>query len=105
VGHPAAAQQPLPLPAIPPLHFESWQPALEQGPVLAGTMGRIQGNRKKRWLITGAMGALAGVVACTAVATIIDDSARGGLSFCPLDTYLIMAGAGFVLGAAIGAAM
>jgi hypothetical protein len=32
----------------------------------------------------------------------INDSAGGGLSFCPLDTNLLFGGAGFVLGAAIG---
>jgi hypothetical protein len=36
------------------------------------------------------------------MSTLINDSAEGGLSFCPLDTYLLSAGAGFVLGALIG---
>jgi hypothetical protein len=105
LSDPAAAQQSLPLPATPPLQFESWQPALDQGGTLSSTMVRVQRDRKNRWLIAGAIGAVAGVVACTAISTIIDDSAQGGLSFCPLDTYLIMAGTGFVLGAVIGAAM
>jgi hypothetical protein len=42
------------------------------------------------------------VVFCTAVSTLANDSAEGGLSFCPLDSYLLIGGAGFVLGAAIG---
>jgi hypothetical protein len=41
-------------------------------------------------------------VACTAVSTLANDSADGGLSFCPLDTYLLMGGAGFIAGAAVG---
>jgi hypothetical protein len=97
------AQQAAPVPAIQQLPFESWQPAaFEHGRV----SGRIitAGTERKDWLIGGAVGAAAGIVLCTALSTMIDDSARGGLSFCPLDTYLIMGGAGFVLGAAIGAA-
>jgi hypothetical protein len=42
------------------------------------------------------------VVVCTAFSTLIDDSVKGGLSFCPLDTNLLFGGAGFVLGAVIG---
>jgi hypothetical protein len=41
-------------------------------------------------------------VLCTAISTLSDDSADGGISFCPFDTYLLMGAAGFVLGAAIG---
>jgi hypothetical protein len=104
LGHSAAAQHPVPLPATLPLHFESWQPALDQGRTLSSTMVGVQRDRKNRWLVGGAIGAVAGVVVCTAFSTIIDDSAEGGVSFCPLDTYLIMAAAGFVLGAVIGAA-
>jgi hypothetical protein len=48
------------------------------------------------------IGAAAGVVSCTVISTLIDDSADGGLSFCPLDSYLLFAGGGFVLGAAVG---
>jgi hypothetical protein len=42
------------------------------------------------------------VVFCTVVSTLADDSADSGLSFCPLDSYLLIGGAGFALGAAIG---
>jgi ABC-type branched-subunit amino acid transport system permease subunit len=59
-------------------------------------------DRTRRALLGGAIGAAAGVVFCTAVSTLADDSAEGGLSFCPLDSYLLIGGAGFVLGAAIG---
>ena len=48
------------------------------------------------------IGAAAGVVFCTAVSTLANDSADGGLSFCPLDSYLLIGGAGFALGFAIG---
>jgi hypothetical protein len=59
-------------------------------------------DRGDQALLGGAIGAAAGVVLCTAISTLIDDSADGGLSFCPLDTYLLFAGGGFVLGAVIG---
>jgi hypothetical protein len=62
-------------------------------------------NRKRRALIGGLIGAAAGVVACTTISTLADDSADGGLSFCPLDSYLLIGGAGFVIGAAIGWAL
>jgi hypothetical protein len=59
-------------------------------------------DRGDQALLGGAIGAAAGVVVCTAISTLIDDSADRGLSFCPLDTYLLFAGGGFVLGAVIG---
>jgi ABC-type branched-subunit amino acid transport system permease subunit len=59
-------------------------------------------DRTRQALIGGAIGAAAGVVFCTAVSTLANDSAEGGLSFCPLDSYLLIGGAGLVLGAAIG---
>jgi hypothetical protein len=37
----------------------------------------------------------------SAISTIADDSADG-LSFCPFDSYVLIGGAGFLLGAAIG---
>ena len=104
LAQPARAQQSLPLPATLPLHFETWQAAPRGGTIpSANTMAVVEGDRKDRWLINGAIGAFAGLVVCTAISTVIDDSARG-LSFCPLDTYAIMAGAGFVVGVATGAA-
>jgi hypothetical protein len=36
------------------------------------------------------------------MSTLINDSAEGGLSFCPLDSYFLSAGAGFALGALVG---
>jgi hypothetical protein len=53
-------------------------------------------------LLGGAIGAAAGVVVCTVISTLIDDSADRGLSFCPLDTYLLFAAGGFIVGAGIG---
>jgi hypothetical protein len=101
----AQAQYPLPIPAARPLQFESWSAAspvetsrkLNVGrPVLASR------NRTHSALLGGVIGAAAGVVVCTAFSTMINDSAEGGLSFCPLDTNLLFFGGGFVLGAAIG---
>jgi hypothetical protein len=105
IAGPAQAQSPRPLPAAVPLRFESWR--------APGTLDRISNpaagqfvetsrNRKHRALLGGAIGAAAGVVFCTAVSTLANDSAEGGLSFCPFDSYLLIGGAGFALGAAIG---
>jgi ABC-type branched-subunit amino acid transport system permease subunit len=59
-------------------------------------------SRTRQALLGGAIGAAAGVVFCTAVSTLANDSAEGGWSFCPLDSYLLIGGAGLLLGAAIG---
>jgi hypothetical protein len=101
---PAQAQSP-PLPAAVPLRFESWRPSapLDQGgKPAAGRFVAPTKNRTRQALLGGAIGAAAGVVFCTAVSTLANDSAEGGLSFCPLDSYLLIGGAGFALGAAIG---
>ena len=85
--------------------FESWRavaPASASRPARIGELAELRSNRTRRVLIGGAIGAAAGVVACTAISTLADDSADGGLSFCPLDTYLLLGGAGFVAGAAVG---
>jgi hypothetical protein len=84
--------------------FESWRlvsPGSEGGALQIRELDQLRANRTRRVLIGGAIGAAAGVVACTAISTLADDSADGGLSFCPLDTYLLVAGAGFVAGAAV----
>jgi hypothetical protein len=105
VASPVQAQNQPPLPAAAPLRFESWPaaPTLDAAnkPAVAplGARGR---DRKRQALLGGAIGAAAGVVFCTVISTLGDDSADGGLSFCPLDSYLLIGGAGFVLGAAIG---
>ena len=102
---PAQAQSPRPLPAAVPLRFESWRataPLDRTGKPVAGQFVAASRNRKRQALLGGVIGAAAGVVLCTAVSTLANDSADGGLSFCPLDSYLLIGGAGFVLGAAIG---
>ena len=105
VASPAQAQYPRPIPAARPLEFESWR-AASPGEVSSKlTVGRLvpgSRNRTRQALLGGAIGAAAGIVVCTAFSTLINDSAKGGLSFCPLDTNLLFGGAGFVLGAAIG---
>jgi hypothetical protein len=105
VAGPAQAQYPPPIPAARPLQFESWTaaPPVEVSSKLS--FARLvpgSRNRTRQALLGGVIGAAAGVVVCTAISTLIDDSAKGGLSFCPLDTNLLFGGAGFVLGAAIG---
>ena len=101
----AHAQSPRPLAAAIPLQFESWRPAaaLERGWTPGdGRFVAASRHRTRRALLGGAIGAAAGVVFCTAVSTLANDSADGGVSFCPLDSYLLIGGAGFALGFAIG---
>jgi hypothetical protein len=100
----AQAQDSRPLLAVMPLRFESWQAALpsDAGSKPMPTLLAPAPDRKRHALLGGAIGAAAGVVVCTAISTLVDDSAEGGVSFCPLDTYLLFAGAGFVLGAVVG---
>jgi hypothetical protein len=102
---PAQAQYPQPIPAARPLQFESWRAAspvevTSKLPVSRLVLGSR--NRTRQALLGGVIGAAAGVVVCTTFSTLINDSAKGGLSFCPLDTNLLFGGAGFVLGAVIG---
>ena len=88
-----------------PRHFESWRPTSPHDAASGATfpaLGVAEEHRTRRALVGGAIGAAAGVVLCTAISTIANDSADGGLSFCPLDSYLLIGGAGFVLGAVIG---
>jgi hypothetical protein len=100
----AQAQSPRPLAAAVPLQFESWRPAaaLERGRTVSGQFVAAPRHRTRRALLGGAIGAAAGLVFCTAVSTLANDSAEGGLSFCPLDSYVLIGGAGFALGFAIG---
>jgi hypothetical protein len=105
VAGPVQAQHPQPIPAARPLQFESWSAASAVEVSSRLTIGRLivgSRNRTRSALLGGVIGAAAGVVVCTAFSTLIDDSAKGGLSFCPLDTNLLFGGAGFVLGAVIG---
>jgi hypothetical protein len=102
---PAQSQSTQSLAAAVPIRFESWRPAaaldLDTKPVTGQFVAPAR-NRTRRALLGGAVGAVSGVVFCTAVSTLVDDSAEGGVSFCPLDSYLLIGGAGFALGFAIG---
>jgi hypothetical protein len=101
----AHGQSPSPLAAALPLRFESWRPAAAPGrgtTLATSQFVAASPHRTRPALLGGAIGAAAGVVFCTAVSTLANDSAEGGLSFCPLDSYLLIGGAGFVLGFAIG---
>jgi hypothetical protein len=102
---PAQSQSPQSLAAAVPIRFESRRPAasLDLGSKpAAGRFVATPQHRSRQALLGGAIGAVAGVVFCTAVSTLANDSAEGGLSFCPLDSYLLIGGAGFALGFAIG---
>jgi hypothetical protein len=105
-GPQAHAQNPgAPLAAAPSFRFESWRPALpsdSSSTLSGGLLVAASSDRGDRALLGGVIGAAAGVVFCTVMSTLINDSAEGGLSFCPLDSYLLFAGGGFVIGAAIG---
>lgn len=94
---PIQAQSPRPVLATAPARFESWSAAPAAHQLVA-----IPRHRQRQALIGGAIGAAAGVVFCTAISTLSNDSAEGGLSFCPVDSYLLIGGAGFALGAIIG---
>jgi hypothetical protein len=101
---PSQAQAPRSLPANPPLQFESWQPVMPMGGITSAVsqFAAPSRNRKRHALIGGAIGALTGVAFCTVISTLADDSADGGLSTCPLDSYLLFAAGGFALGFTIG---
>jgi hypothetical protein len=102
---PAHAQRPLPLPATVPLRFESWRsasPSPESTRLVVERFVAAEKNRKRQALIGGAIGAVAGFALCTTISTLADDSADGGVSFCPLDSTLLIMGGGFAIGAAIG---
>ena len=102
---PARAQSPRPLAAAVPPQFESWQapaPLDRSSKPITGQLIADSRHRTRQALLGGAIGAAAGVVLCTVVSTLANDSAKGGLSFCPLDSYLLIGGAGFALGFAIG---
>jgi hypothetical protein len=99
------AQRPQPLLAAAATRFEAWQPTTWSEDAIAPSAGRLVAtspDRRRHALIGGAIGAVAGVAVCTAISTLVDDSADGGLSACPLDTYLLFGAAGFGLGFAIG---
>ena len=105
VARPAQSQYLQPIPAVRPLQFESWRAASPVEVSSKLTVNRLalgSRNRTRQVLLGGVIGAATGVVLCTAFSTLIDDSAKGGVSFCPLDTNLLFGGAGFVLGAVIG---
>jgi hypothetical protein len=104
IAVPVRAQDSAPGPALAAVRFEPWEPALrhrESGPTVAPVAAAPR-NRTRRALVGGAIGAVVGVASCTVISTLADDSADGGISFCPLDTNLLMGGGGFLLGAAVG---
>jgi hypothetical protein len=101
---PAQAQTPQPLPATP-VRFESWQPGAPFEPPVNPARVRFAASsrdRARHGLIGGAIGVVAAVAFCTTISTLANDSADGGLSACPMSTYLIMGSAGFAAGFAIG---
>jgi hypothetical protein len=101
---PVRAQAPRAVAAAMPGRFESWRPVAPVPTSLSLDTRFVpaQRHRGRNALLGGAIGAAAGVVFCTAVSTLANDSADGGLSFCPLDSYLLIGGAGFAVGFAIG---
>jgi hypothetical protein len=97
------AQQAARISGARPARFEAWRASLpgEEAPSRL-TYRPARTDRTRRALIGGAIGAAAGFITCTAISTLVDDSADPGLSFCPLDTTLIFLGGGFGVGALAG---
>jgi hypothetical protein len=100
----AQAQDPRSVSVTVPLQFESWRPTVpsESSSKLGVELVSASRDRGDQALLGGVIGAAAGLVTCTVISTIMDDSAEGGLSFCPLDTSLLFVAGGFALGAAVG---
>jgi hypothetical protein len=100
---PVGAQSSSSLAARPAVAFDSWQPAapLDRVPVTTGIAAGPR-HRERNALIGGAIGAVTGVAFCTVISTLANDSADGGVSFCPADSNILLGSAGFVLGFAIG---
>ena len=85
------------------VRFESWQaPLAAPSSAIPALQPSTSSNRTRQALIGGAIGAAAGLLTCTVGSTLSNDSADGGLSFCPVDSNLLFAGAGFLIGAVIG---
>jgi hypothetical protein len=78
----AQAQSARPPLAALPLRFESWQAAAPRrtGKPGDGQFVATSRNRRGQALLGGVIGAAVGVVFCTAVSTLTNDSADGGLS-------------------------
>ena len=96
--------------AVSPPHesrFELWRPEISshfqpstlQRPSIPGVPGSQRGTRHA--LLGGAIGAASGVVVCTVISNLANDSA-GGFSTCTLKGYLLTGGAGFALGFLVG---
>jgi hypothetical protein len=102
----AQAQERAPVISALSVRFESWRTVLPIDSTSTFQIGYLADASKDRGdqvLLGGAIGAAAGVVACTAISTLIDDNTPNRvLSFCPLDTYLLFAAGGFVVGALVG---
>jgi len=104
---PAPAQTPQPL-AATPVRFESWQPGAPFEPPVHParvTFAASSRGRARHGLIGGAIGVVAAVAFCTTVSTLANDSADGGLSTCPISSYLLLGAAGFAAGFAIGSVL
>jgi hypothetical protein len=100
---PAEAQDAQGRPGPMLVRFESWQsPPAAPSSAMSASQSSTSSNRTRQALIGGAIGAAAGLLTCTVVSTASNDSAEGGLSFCPVDSNLLFAGAGFLIGAVIG---
>ena len=96
-------------PVRPEPAFASWSPAV--GPPahvvpMPGTPVAADDGSLRRGLIGGVVGAAAGLLACTIISNIADDSADPGsrISTCTASGYLLFGGVGFGVGFLIGSA-
>ena len=84
--------------------FESWRSeALLDSHVSTPSVRTVTSSQHgaRRALVGGVIGAVGGVVFCTAVSNVANDSA-GGFSTCTLKGYLLTGSVGFALGFAVG---
>lgn len=63
---------------------------------------RGETNRGRSAVIGGIIGSVAGVVVCTGISSLTNDSADGGFSTCTTKGNLLFATGGFAVGAAVG---
>jgi len=101
---PANSQDSTPLPATRPLRFQSWTPLAPPaglpGPSTVQTVA-LERQRARNALIGGAIGAVAGLAACTVISNLVNDDGTG-FSTCTRNGYLLFGGVGFALGVVVG---
>jgi len=78
------------------------KPASPRPAIRTGFQAPETNNRERNALLGGLIGGVAGVVTCTVISNLAKDPGTG-FSTCTTKGYLIFGGAGFGIGALIGA--